>query len=756
MMLHVVLDDGDARTPAARSLLRLAAHALERAVGCRIYTTAETAISGFAKPVSELAFAADPADLLVWHFAGESPDIHLAERFPGTRALLCERSAVSGASTEQLLSLTRGFESVFGTDEETTRALPALGFPRAGLWPLPAEDEGVDTRDRLLTELAQCARLPRTSDGATVSVVICTLNRAAHLESCLLQLRRQRYPRFEVIVVNGPSTDDTEAVLSRFAGEIKVRRNARANLCVSRNLGIAAASGEIVAFLDDDSFAHPEWMREALPAFDDPLTAAVGGLSYRFRDESVEFSNGLLTETAYPWPIQPKPGSHHRGTDGLWNTVTGNNCLFRRDALLAVGGFDEQIPYTHDESNVVMKMARRGMRARHRPLAIVHHGSQPSLNRRDEFDLNWKVMVRDSIYCGFRNRPAASGSLPFLVRTLAEHAHHRLRDPIDWWLYGKVTLRGFLRIERQCLHGLLAGAAKAFFARPRPISKDLLEQTREPFLPFPQTPPALAEGVAMLAAHIPLAVPLVNMGREANVLLEGTAALLDSRRGVFRHSIPCSTEEDRRIGYWRKMQELAVRSGVCLFVSESGSRDALVIAADPRFRVLTLGASEIEGADIERVQEEIDSHAARHCPIDRVEAGEMEASWGATGWNDPVYGRGFRSLPADGRQWVQAALSRECRPGRYRLDFFAGLDASPLETDTVCEILLRTSDGSVLHTASFTGSYFGATRWAILSASFELGRSTGPLLVTIANTGFTGLRAQRLELHRWPDSSATE
>lgn len=754
MMLHLVLDDGDARTPAARSLLRLAAYALERAIACRIYSTTAVETSAFAKPVSELAFAADPEDLLVWHCAGESPDIHLAERFPGVRALLCERSAVSGAGTEQLRSLTRSFECVFGTDEETRRALATIGFPHAELWPLPAGDDSADADGRFLTALAQRARQPRTSDRATVSVVICTLNRAAHLESCLLQLRRQSYPRFEVIVVNGPSTDDTEAVLGRFAGEIKVRRNPRANLCISRNLGIAAASGGIVAFLDDDSFAHPEWMREALPAFDDPLTTAVGGLSYRFRDETVEFSNGLLTETAYPWPIQPKPGNHHRGTGDLWNTVTGNNCLFRREALLDVDGFDEQIPYTHDESNVVMKMARCGMRARHRPLAMVHHGSQPSLNRRDEFDLNWKVMVRDSIYCGYRNRPATSGSLPFLVRTLTEHARHRLRDPIDWWLYRRVSFRGFLRIERQCVHGLLTGGAKALFARARPISANLLAQAREPFLPFPHAQSRPREGVAMLAAHERLAEAMVDMGCEANVMLEGAAALLDSRRGVFRHSIPFPTEEARRVGYWRKMQELAVRSGVCLFVSESGSRDALVIAADPRFRVLPLGSSEIEGADIERVQEEIASLKARWCPIERVAAGEMEASWGATGWHDPVYGRCFRSLPADGRQWVQAALSGEYRPGRYRLDFFAGLDASPLETDRVCEILLRTSDGSVLHTASFTGSYFGATRWAILSASFELSQSTGPLLVTITNTGFTGLRAQRVELHRWPDSPA--
>lgn len=756
MTLHIVLDDPAATTPAARSLLRLAAHGLERGVACRLYGTAAVAERSIAAPVSELAFADTPDDALVWHCAQDSPEIHLAERFPGVRALTCEHGAVTGSGAERLLSLTGGFERAWGADEATVEALKRIGFPNADAWPLPAEEDSAEACDRFLAGLAQCARQPRSGDSAMVSAVICTLNRAAHLESCLLQLRLQRYPRFEVIVVNGPSTDDSEAVLAKFSGEIKTRRNPRANLCVSRNLGIAAAAGEIVAFLDDDSFAHPDWMREALVAFDDPLTAAVGGFSYRFRDETVEFSNGVLTETAYPWPIRPRPGSHHRGTEGLWNTVTGNNCLFRRDALLAVGGFDEQIPYTHDESNVVMKMARRGMRARHRPLAIVHHGSQPSLNRRDEFDLNWKVMVRDSIYCGYRNRPATSKALPFLLRTLAEHAGHRLRDPIDWWLYRRVSLGGFFRIERQCIHGLLAGAAKALLATPRPISPALLEKPREAFLPFPRAESPSKGSIVLLAECAPLAEALARTGYQANVLAHGPAASLDSRRGVFFHAVPCPTSDDRPIRYWRKMQELAVRSGATLLLREAASEDALVITADPRFQVVTLESAALTEpvASAERIREGTAALAAQ-CPlIESVQAERMAASWGATRWRDPVYGREFRHLPADGGQSVAVALAGARGTGRYRLDIFAGLDEAPRETDTICEVTLRASGGATLHAANFGASYFGETRWAILSTSFCVGESDTPLDVTIANVGFTGLRVQRVELRMWQPADA--
>ncbi|MCC6264446.1 MAG: glycosyltransferase [Bryobacterales bacterium] len=756
MTLHLVLDYARASSPAARSLLRLAAHCLERKIACRLYADESAALHPVTMPLSELAFVDDPEDILVWLYSRESPDIHLAERFPGIRALLCEPAVFAGAGGEQLPSLTDSFEHVWGMDAFAAEGLRRMGFTHAEGWPLPGEDASPDVLAQMLAGFGRAARRPRTGESATVSVVICTLNRAAHLESCLRQLRLQRYPRFEVIVVNGPSTDDTDAVLARFPGEIKARRNPLANLCISRNLGIAAAEGEIVAFLDDDSFAHPDWMLEALPAFDDPLTTAVGGLSYRFRDETVEFSNGLLTETAYPWPIRPKPGSHHRGADGLWNTVTGNNCFFRRDALLAVGGFDEQIPYTHDESNVVMKMARQGMRARHRPLAIVHHGSQPSLNRRDEFDLNWKVMVRDSIYCGFRNRPAASSALPFLSRTFLEHARHRLRDPIDWWLYRRVSFVGFLRIEKQCMHGLLAGAAKAILAAPRPISPELLAQPREPFLPFPRAEAPSPGSVALFMEGAPLGEALAREGFRANVLREGPAALLDSRRGVFFHTVPCAENANRPIGFWRKMQELAVRSGASLLIVSAESEDALLIGADPRFKVAKLESTDtVEFSKIaEHIRDAATAPQAR-CPlIECVPAERMSPSRGAIRWRDPVYERCFWNLPADGGQSLKATIGSARETGEYRLDLFAGLDEPPRESDAVCELALNTAEGVPLIATAFGGSHFGGTRWAILSASVRLEQSDAPLCLTLTNVGFSGLRVQRVELRRWNGAAA--
>ena len=114
---------------------------------------------------------------------------------------------------------------------------------------------------------------PKTLLPASRSVVINTYNRAYVTGDALSALRYQSFSGFEMVVVNGPSTDCTELVLSRYLGQIKLRKIAVANLGVSRNAGIQAAAGDIVAFLDDDAVPDPNWISTGLLPFSDPAVA---------------------------------------------------------------------------------------------------------------------------------------------------------------------------------------------------------------------------------------------------------------------------------------------------------------------------------------------------------------------------------------------------------------------------------------------------------------------------------------------------
>ena len=85
------------------------------------------------------------------------------------------------------------------------------------------------------------------------SIIVNTYNRGEYLADTLLSLSELDYENYEVIVVNGPSTDNTQDVLSHWKDIVKIGKCPEANLSMSRNIGIQMASGDIVAFIDDDA-----------------------------------------------------------------------------------------------------------------------------------------------------------------------------------------------------------------------------------------------------------------------------------------------------------------------------------------------------------------------------------------------------------------------------------------------------------------------------------------------------------------------
>jgi glycosyltransferase involved in cell wall biosynthesis len=107
----------------------------------------------------------------------------------------------------------------------------------------------------------------------TVTVAVCTYNRAALLDRTLAGLRRVRLPAgvgWEVLVVNNASTDDTDAVLARHAGELPLRRlhEPTPGVVHARNTALAHARGEFVLWTDDDVEVAPDWVEKHLEAFD--------------------------------------------------------------------------------------------------------------------------------------------------------------------------------------------------------------------------------------------------------------------------------------------------------------------------------------------------------------------------------------------------------------------------------------------------------------------------------------------------------
>ncbi|WP_135467378.1 glycosyltransferase [Crenalkalicoccus roseus] len=208
-----------------------------------------------------------------------------------------------------------------------------------------------------------------------ISVVINTCDRAAHLREALRGLRTLRYPAFEVVVVNGPSTDETAAVLEEWAPGIKRADCPELNLSVSRNIGIAAAAGEIVAFLDDDAVPHPDWLARLAEHYRDPRIGAVGGftvdntgLRWQARKTVCDrYGNAHHVSDHFDERPLNRPGTP------FYPSLLGTNSSFRMAALRQVGGFDHAFAYLLDETDLCLRLVDAGWHVVYEPEALVYH-----------------------------------------------------------------------------------------------------------------------------------------------------------------------------------------------------------------------------------------------------------------------------------------------------------------------------------------------------------------------------------------------
>ena len=249
------------------------------------------------------------------------------------------------------------------------------------------------------------------SNSPRVSIIVNTYNRAASLHSTLQAMPRQNYPNFEVIVVNGPSTDHTLEVLKAHSAQIRAGSCSERNLSISRNVGIEMARGEFIAFIDDDAVPDEDWLVDAIAAFDSDEVAGVGGFVYDHTGYDLQYSYTLCDRMGNAYHNIPAampefcyPGCFR------YPALLGTNSIFRRDALLEIGGFDEQFDYFLDETDVNLRLIDAGYLLKQIPRAFVYHRYLPSHTRNQaRVNTNYLSIVRNRIYFSLKNAPSEPG-----------------------------------------------------------------------------------------------------------------------------------------------------------------------------------------------------------------------------------------------------------------------------------------------------------------------------------------------------------
>ncbi len=205
------------------------------------------------------------------------------------------------------------------------------------------------------------------------SVIVCTFNGSRTLSKCLESLLRLDYPNYEVIVVNDGSTDTTAKIASNYGFRVITTENR--GLSSARNTGLNAATGEIVAYIDDDAHADPHWLRYLASTFMNTQHVGVGGPNIAPPDD------GLIAECVAHSPGNPV---HILLSDSEAEHIPGCNMAFRKSALAAIGGFDPQFCIAGDDVDVCWRLQQHGWTLGYSPGAMVWH------HRRNSIRAYWK------------------------------------------------------------------------------------------------------------------------------------------------------------------------------------------------------------------------------------------------------------------------------------------------------------------------------------------------------------------------------
>jgi glycosyltransferase involved in cell wall biosynthesis len=295
------------------------------------------------------------------------------------------------------------------------------------------------------------------------SLIIPTFNHARFLGAAIDSALAQTLGAVDVIVVDDGSTDDTPALLARYAGRVRVLRQPNRGLAAARNAGLAAARGTFVSFLDADDVMAPTKLAAQFAVLE--RSPAIGWTYCDVLMETV--ATGATTRASERF------GYAARALDG-WlfpelihgNFIPAIAPLVRRTALEAAGGFDERLTALEDW-DMWLRLSLIA-EARYTPAVLVTYRVRPGGMSEDRARMDKsRFQVLDKIN---RTRPVALESLGNVGRRIIADMHNWLGKEAyasgDWrearrrfaasvltmpwqreapWLLGKSLVRGGAR-----------------------------------------------------------------------------------------------------------------------------------------------------------------------------------------------------------------------------------------------------------------------------------------------------------------------
>ncbi|HJZ48889.1 MAG TPA: glycosyltransferase [Roseiflexaceae bacterium] len=183
-----------------------------------------------------------------------------------------------------------------------------------------------------------------------VSVVIPTLQEGKYIGRCLDSLANQSYPYYEIIVVDGGSTDDTLAIARSFG--VRVILAPGSTVVTARQLGVGRAAGTIIVGADADTFYPADYIAQVVGAFArDPRIVAIGGIAVFEPEPWWCYQIWIATYFVYT--------TIYRLT-GKVVYVAASNFAYTKAAFEQVGGYTAYLEVGGDELDILRKLKQAG------------------------------------------------------------------------------------------------------------------------------------------------------------------------------------------------------------------------------------------------------------------------------------------------------------------------------------------------------------------------------------------------------------
>lgn len=221
-----------------------------------------------------------------------------------------------------------------------------------------------------------------------VSVVVVCFNEENNIKHCLDSILKQGYSNYEIVIVDGDSTDGTVRIVSEYQAyykNVKIIINPKRTIASNRNVGVKHAKGMLVAFTDADCIVPTNWLSILVQGYirhkgeNHRIVAVGGGNTPPANTTDFLTALGILQNT-FLGSLGSVQGKRYKKPH-IVRSLSTLNVLYERDKIEEIGLFDETLKNMCEDADINYRLTKKGYHLLYLPDSFVIHKFRPTLKK---------------------------------------------------------------------------------------------------------------------------------------------------------------------------------------------------------------------------------------------------------------------------------------------------------------------------------------------------------------------------------------